>query len=268
MAKRRKSIHISRQLPSTKPQPTLTPSLPESEDECERQRQETYNQHQSLFFRLPPELRDMIYHEIIVFPHTIYLGLFELNNAELFYSMLCRFKEVDRRVEEEVKLPPTVAFPWLPPLKPDKKSRVLEPTEYSEPPPPVISLLLSCRRIYSETIDTLYRKNKFCIGHSSILLKLLKIIPQPQLAAFSHLTILSPWFAHEEGFSVKRPVLSGKEEWKGVVTALNQFTGLRTLRVAMHCRVGIRLEPKYLSKPLEAANLPFTLMVTDDIYFK
>ena len=113
----------------------------------------------------------------------------------------------------------------------------------------------------------LYENNKFCIGDSSTLLKLTQHISQPRLAVIRDLTLLSPWYAHPDGFSAKRPVLNGRKEWKGVVATLGQFKGLRTLHVAMHRYIGTTYEERWLGRPLEAANIPFTFIVTESLTF-
>ena len=149
MPRKRKVTAAITQRPTKKSQRELVlPTHTKSEGEHERQ-QQRYNQHQSLFFRLPRELRDQIYREIFIFPSTVYLGFVEIQETKYigFYSFLCQFHQVECRDDGNIKLPPEVTFPPLPPLKVRSDDLNFQLVEWVESCAPVMSMLLSCRRM-------------------------------------------------------------------------------------------------------------------------
>lgn len=67
-----------------------------------------FNQHASVFFRLPREIRDIIYREILVFPVTVHLAYVGTTRTCRFRSFLCQLSE-----DEQPEKRPAAALPAM-----------------------------------------------------------------------------------------------------------------------------------------------------------
>lgn len=158
----------ARPLPRTRPR-ALTFPLPEKKG-LHFVRPKTYSQVQSPFFRLPSELRLMIYQEVFangtvhIVPMDRRLGSF-LCTCPTSSDMLWSSQHACWNRQHTRKDHPTYGMPSL---YSDRDTGIN-----------VLPLLLTCRTIYSECINFLYSNWTFDFRHLDAVLKLaFSILPQ------------------------------------------------------------------------------------------
>jgi hypothetical protein len=72
-----------------------------------KRKQQTNNQKQSIFFRLPPEIQDIIYEEILIAPvpiHIAYVGT-KIRNFRTFLCQISEEPEEQRRETDHQSKP-------------------------------------------------------------------------------------------------------------------------------------------------------------------
>ncbi|KAJ0416981.1 hypothetical protein BJY00DRAFT_316392 [Aspergillus carlsbadensis] len=213
--------------------------------------QVTYLQHQSpLFLTLPPEIRRMVYLEVIALPGR---GELCISHAE---RRLYGFPAGERDEENPDLLgyphsawvglsstgyiaPETI--PTLRDRRPPLGSEGLD--EEKSPRRPgrfrVMGLLTSCRRIYTEAIDLLYTKTPLNIRCASTLLSLQSTTLPHRFESIRHLhveKVLGVAGALDSNFTIHN-----LGDWKKACAAIGAIRDLRRLRVSFsrtHCEPG------------------------------
>jgi hypothetical protein len=236
-----------------------------------------YNQHASYFFRLPWEIRDIIYQQIFIIPVTIHLAYVG--------TRTCRFRSFPCKLSEDKK-PEKLLQPLCPRCRINHHrcsprmgtSDDVDPRGSSEHRGQgrVLALLRSCRRMYvililccrltlaersryDETVDMLYRENTFYIENPRTLLELWSCLSPARLSAFRHLYLESARY----GDNIPADRL---EKWAAVVDVLKRLDGLETLVVILRPMSGwLVWQREGLMKPLEAAGLPVLRVVSDPV---
>ncbi|KAF2399100.1 hypothetical protein EJ06DRAFT_531412 [Trichodelitschia bisporula] len=172
-------------------------SIPSSAEPSLAPDQKTAGQSQSAFFaKLPLELRSQIYKEV--------LGDFSLY---LFISMKkLRHIKIDRHEAKE-----------------DLAAR-----RYQQPGPSLLPLLLTCRRIYSESISYLYSSNKFSTEPDTIL-SLTSSIRLSRFNTISQISFSCSVANYPEDFDGTRDSLGVL--WERTCIVLASMKGLRDLQV-------------------------------------
>ncbi|GFF47160.1 hypothetical protein IFM46972_08227 [Aspergillus udagawae] len=220
------------------------------------------NQHASVFFRLPREIRDIIYREIFVFPVTVHLAYVGTTRTRKFRSFLCELSEDEQPEKRPQPLCPRcrVNHHRCSPRKGTSDDVVERPSPEAQTQARVLALLQSCRRVYDETVDMLYGENTFYIENPRTLLELPSALSPARLSSFRHLYLESARYG--ENTPADR-----LEKWAAVVGVLEQLDGLETLVVILRPMFGLVWEDEELMKPLEAARLPALRVVRDPIIF-
>ncbi|KAL4910517.1 hypothetical protein BDW74DRAFT_171984 [Aspergillus multicolor] len=186
--------HKSKKAPAPSSAPDPSPAA----------RTHLYSQDESLFFRLPPELREIIYAEIFTFsvPRRQMEQLGQTVQGELCRN--CRLASHEQCT--------TRMFGG------DRITQVLEkPLPHEKVGLRVGAMLRTCWRIYNETLPTLYRINTFYIENPRTILEAAKRMPQSNLHLIRCLTLVSPPF-HRHRFDWKDE--QNMARWKEVVDAL------------------------------------------------
>ncbi|KAL2869458.1 uncharacterized protein BJX67DRAFT_379012 [Aspergillus lucknowensis] len=215
-----------------------------------------YPQSQSLLFRLPRELRDIIYADIFTAPRTIHVA-YVGGAKRRFRSFLCRSpseEQVERIRPAGAELCHSCTLRILhydcsPRDKRDGTRVRATTTREERQRARVGSMLRCCRRVYDETIETLYTSNEFYFENPRSLLELPRSTPQIRLSSFRHLYLQSPVWDGERG---DEEIL---RRWGKVVRALEKMDGLQTLRVILRPLFGLTDERERLAKPLVEARL-------------
>ncbi|KAL3444388.1 hypothetical protein BJX65DRAFT_310971 [Aspergillus insuetus] len=211
-------------------------------------------QAQSPFFHLPRELRDIIYEEILVFNQTIHIDYVGGRNRT-FRSFLCKLPERDQL--EKTRLGTlcwrcrTVSdhYECLP-RDPRNHSNVRATSTLVEKRQfRVMALLRACRRLYIETIDLLYTRNRFYIKNPRTLLELPAYTPQPRLSSIRTLYLESP--PYTSAVSHENPI----PKWKQVLKALEKLDGLTDLCVILRPVYGFASDIETLERPVREAEL-------------
>ncbi|KAL3459204.1 hypothetical protein BJX64DRAFT_291455 [Aspergillus heterothallicus] len=216
----------------------------------------TNPQSQSLFFRPPREIRDIIYDEIFVFPTTVHIAYVGGRNRKL-RSFLCKRPEQDQpeRTREGRlcrKCCSNVEHFNCSTRDPRNKSNVnMTPTAVERRDVRVMAMLRSCRRIYTETIDILYTRNAFSIVNPRTLLELPRYTPQPRLSAFRTLYLTSPVYTDAVTMS-GNPLLG----WRKVIKNLEKLNGLVDLCVVLQPMYGFQSDIDSLWEPLKEIEIP------------
>lgn len=109
-----------------------------------------HNQGQSLFFRLPLEIRDMIYKDIFIFPETVHIAWVG-GRKHKFRSFLCKLPLEDQLEYDRVHPLPCICRKDHFQCSPRAKSRPSD-VRYARTPTEmrnlrVMSLLQSCKRV-------------------------------------------------------------------------------------------------------------------------
>ncbi|KAL3471195.1 hypothetical protein BJX99DRAFT_237944 [Aspergillus californicus] len=222
-----------------------------SKQNSQKQTQEPHDQEQSHFFRLPREIRDIIYHEIFTSPVNIHIAWVG-GKVHRFRSFLCTVPE-----EDQVEKTCTGELCWRckidhhgcsPRTGDDRSSVSRRPSRVEQRGRRVMAMLSSCKRIYTETINMLYERNAFYIENPRTALELPKYMPQHRLSAFRDLMLQSPIYGdYTPQDRLKR--------WKEVVDALEKLDGLRALCVILQPLYGLTSEIEQLMAPLDQATL-------------
>ncbi|KAL2813464.1 hypothetical protein BDW59DRAFT_176739 [Aspergillus cavernicola] len=231
----------------------LTPPLPPQNKKSQIQSQQTLTQEQSSLFRLPREIRDIIYTEIFtpgVTIHIAYVG----GRLRKFRSFLCSIPQEDQRgisqfSDEYCQRCKISHYACSPRVSSDSSDVRSRPTPAERRGVRVLAVLRSCRRVYTETINLLYEKNTFYIENPRTLLELPNYMPQVRLSSFRHLYLQSTWY----GNFTSNDRLS---RWKEVVDAMETLDGLKSLCVILKPLYGLIWEVENLKKPVEEARLP------------
>ncbi|KAL2797435.1 hypothetical protein BJX66DRAFT_335053 [Aspergillus keveii] len=267
MPRKRKQTENTHQDPSGVERRPLTPPLaPPSKKRTRTRHPSTQNpstptthphphpQAQSPFFHLPREIRDIIYNEIFVFNQTIHIAYVGGRNRT-FRSFLCKLPERDqfertrsgtlcwrcRTVSDHYECSPKDPRNHLnvrgaPTLAEKREFRVM-------------ALLRACRRLYIETIDLLYIRNRFYIKNPRTLLELPAYTPQPRLSSIRTLYLESP--PHTAAVSQEDPIL----KWKKVLKALEKLDGLTDLCVILQPVYGFASDIEALERPVRETKL-------------
>jgi hypothetical protein len=108
------------------------------------------NQHASVFFRLPREIRDVIYREIFVFPVTVHLAYVGTTRTRKFRSFLCELSEDEQPEKRPQPLCSRcrVNHHRCSPRKGTSDDVVERPSSEARTQARVLALLQSCRRVY------------------------------------------------------------------------------------------------------------------------
>ncbi|KAF7180702.1 hypothetical protein CNMCM7691_009993 [Aspergillus felis] len=209
------------------------------------------NQDASVLFRLPREIRDIIYREIFVFPVTVHLAYVGTSRIRKFRSFLCELSEDEQPEKRPQPLCPRcrVNHHRCSPRKGTSDDVVGHPSPEVQTQARVLALLQSCRRVYDETVGMLYRENTFYIENPRTLLELPSALSRARLSSFRHLYLESARYG--ENTPADR-----LDKWAAVVAMLERFDGLETLVVILRPMFGLEWEVEELIKPLEAAGLP------------
>ncbi|GAQ11796.1 hypothetical protein ALT_9117 [Aspergillus lentulus] len=220
------------------------------------------NQHASVFFRLPCEIRDIIYREIFVFPVTVHLAYVERTRNRKFRSFLCQLSEEEQPEKRPQLLCPRcrVNHHRCSPRKGRSDDVEERPSSETQTQARVLALLRSCKRIYDETVDMLYRENTFYIENPRTLLELPSSLSPARLSSFRHLYLESARYG-------EYTPADRLDKWAAVVGVLKQLGGLETLVVILRPMYGLEWEVEGLMKPLEAAELPVLRVVRDPMVY-
>ncbi|KAL4874744.1 hypothetical protein BJY04DRAFT_224724 [Aspergillus karnatakaensis] len=175
----------------------LTLPLPEKRFVARRTGR-TETQSQSGFFKLPYELREMVYVQILQFP-ALHLKGYGRRTRGARCACLTGINDF---AQPMIKLPAPADCVTLTKLD------------------SVLALLCSCRRIYSEAIDILYCKNKFLMHWHALASLPRKLVPG-RLASIQCLRV------NASTYDVKG--------WKRACTVLKRMKGLRMLYVSVGC---------------------------------
>ncbi|KAL2828085.1 hypothetical protein BJY01DRAFT_261641 [Aspergillus pseudoustus] len=218
--------------------------------------QKTDPQNQSPFFRLPREIRDLIYDEIFIFPTTIHLA-YVGGRTRKFRSFLCKVPEENQleRTREGTlcyRCRGVLRHPQCSP-RDSKQGWIVRvsPTKDERRDVRAVAMLRSCRRVYTETIDKLYARNAFYIENPRTLLELPTYVPQTRLSSFRTLCLESPVYTNAVSMT-SNPI----PKWKEVIKALEKLDGLADLCVILRPVYGFEGEIDELWDPLKAAKLP------------
>ncbi|KAL4913048.1 hypothetical protein BDW62DRAFT_193424 [Aspergillus aurantiobrunneus] len=214
----------------------------------------THSQEQSLFFRLPRELRDMIYTEIFIPPTTIHLAWVG-GRKRKFRSFLCKLPQehqLEKTRSGDLCYACRIRHYSCSTRSRPRPSKNVKPT-----PTPAemvnvraMPMLRSCRRVYIEAIDMLYQANDFYLENPRTLIELPKYVPQPHLSAIRSLYLESP--AYNNSWTSEDLLL----RWKGVVDTLKGFHGLRSLCIILRPWFGLDVEKDALLEPIRIGKLP------------
>ncbi|EAW20321.1 uncharacterized protein NFIA_099570 [Aspergillus fischeri NRRL 181] len=216
------------------------------------------NQHASLIFRLPREIRDIIYREIFVFPVTVHLAYVGTTRSRKFRSFLCELSEDEQPEKRPQLICPRcrVNHHRCSPRKGTSDDVAERPSSETRIQARVLAFLRSCRRVYDETVDMLYCENTFYIENPRTLLELPSSLSPARLSSFRHLYLESARYG--ENTPADR-----LDKWAAVVGVLKRLGGLETLVVILRPMYGLEWEVEGLMKPLEAAALPVLRVVRD-----
>jgi hypothetical protein len=136
----------------------------------------TSNQEQSHFFKLPLELRTIVYHYLFE-GQTVHLTVDQTGHAGHF---VCDKQEAGETGESravcDCKVSLGRGLPGHASSNHDTRSVG------------AIALLTTCRRTYTETVPLLYRKHSFHLQHSTHLLYIGDFLPIPRLNTITRLT--------------------------------------------------------------------------------
>ncbi|OJI99506.1 hypothetical protein ASPVEDRAFT_26316 [Aspergillus versicolor CBS 583.65] len=223
-----------------------------------------HNQGRSLFFRLPQEIRDMIYKEIFIFPETVHIAWVGGRKYK-FRSFLCKLPMEAQLEYDRVHPLPCICSKDHFACSPRAHSRTFSVKSTRTPAETrklrAMSMLQSCKRIYTETIEMLYTQNNFYISNPRTALELPKYMPQSRLSLFRHLAVESPpW-----GDLMASRII---ERWKEVVDALRMFNGLQTLWILLRPAFGLNVEIQDLMGRIDEGALAVRPRITTDAFIK
>lgn len=168
----------------------------------------------SIFFRLPPELREMIYKEV-------------LGSNALSIARLNTNKFICVRIEDcSGKISCYCGICLTYPRTRNFSRRYFDEPEYMQPPyhsTSLLLLLLTCKKIYSEAVNTLYSCNEFRFNHVRTLPRLAASIPTTYLNQIRTLRL------HWRIFSYS----TIDQDWASFVLILSTMTGLRNVQLIL-----------------------------------
>ncbi|KAJ0421531.1 hypothetical protein BJY00DRAFT_312136 [Aspergillus carlsbadensis] len=211
-------------------------------------------QTNSPLFHLPREIRDIIYDELLIFNETIHVS-YVGGRTRKFRSALCSLPERDRlektrsgelcswcrEVSNHSECSPR--NPW------HRYNTRGNPALARKLGVRVLAMLSSCRRVYIETIDLLYARNRFYVGNPPTVLQLPRSIPQSRLSCIRTLYLES--LVYTDAVTQEDPI----PEWKQIVKALEKFDGLTDLCIILQPLYGFASEIEALKKPVRDARL-------------
>ncbi|RDW64338.1 uncharacterized protein DSM5745_09749 [Aspergillus mulundensis] len=232
------------------PEPPLPPSPPEPTTRSTH----PHPQAQSLFFRLPAELRDQIYTDIFTWPertHIAWVG--GRGRGRKFRSFLCKVpeaKQLERTARGELCKWCTIDHFKCSTRKKYSGEVKVAPLPDEKAGVRVGAMLRCCRRVYNETIHTLYSRNTFYVENPRTLLEMSTRMPQPHLRLIPSLTLESPRF-HRDYFDWDDE--RNMARWKAVVDALGKFEGLVELCIIVRRRYEYAHLLDLILKPVRAA---------------
>jgi hypothetical protein len=141
-----------------------------------------YEQPKFHFFRLPKELRDMIYAEVFGEPGVFHV--FKLWRRMGYIK--CPFAQCERRGCVNCQLKDQV--PWT--LVKTETGYLPYPGSHTQVSGILFSFLESCRRVYTEGIEFIYARNTFDFANPEAFLSFASTIPAGRLATIRSLQIL------------------------------------------------------------------------------
>ncbi|KAL3488212.1 hypothetical protein BJX62DRAFT_240247 [Aspergillus germanicus] len=215
--------------PEKVPRRPLTPPLSNDDDdddggeqggannrEFRPKRRRTYSQSRSPFFRLPPELRVLIYAEVLTFQIPLMIEHREGPGNRLRSDRLYP-KLVSRALANLSQSENKVYFNWL------RKSRGW----------PVCGLLACCRRVYSETIPILYQSNTLAFNNPLRILDLPRSLLPSRLQTIRSIQVEKtlhepPRDGDDIGKRLEREAL---DLWRKACAVLAEMSGLQKLLV-------------------------------------
>ncbi|KAK2809479.1 hypothetical protein FQN50_003747 [Emmonsiellopsis sp. PD_5] len=187
-----------------------------------------------LFFKLSPEIRLMIYREVI-------------SDYDIIISKTGMPPKVNRLGKEKpmpsklghIKLTEDGNYPEVYPDAFDSLDSLTHNSNFSArmPGQMLLSLLQSCRRIYAETINSLYSTNTFCFVHETLFMGFhSQLLPQ----RFNSITSL---YLHSKFGWISFPSLN-----KEIAKIICSMAGLRRLDIFIQCNYYPRGLDNYLLK--------------------
>ncbi|KAL5337973.1 hypothetical protein BJX70DRAFT_218368 [Aspergillus crustosus] len=209
---------------------------------------QSQSQSQFPFFRLPPELRTIIYTHIFTFSTTIHIA-FVGGRTRKFRSFLCKVPEAEQFEKSwngEQCRKCKINHQGCSPRKPNSKDVLCVPTKMERRQARAGAFLRSCRRVYNETITMLYKSNTFYIENPRTLLELPNFTSLFHLSLFRHLYLESPLYG--DHVPIERIV-----RWGQVIDALTKLDGLETLTIIIRPIFGLRDEIYTLENPIDEA---------------
>ncbi|KAL4940126.1 hypothetical protein BDV06DRAFT_224368 [Aspergillus oleicola] len=184
--------------------------------------QRTLCQQQSRFFKLPIELRDMIYREVLESPFKLHVW----RTHKRLCSVRCEYGPsypwgLDITYRYSVCCRPLLA----------RDGSVQRRREGTDGPrqDQLLPLLCSCRRIYSESIALLYTRNKFVFDDNRTFKLFPTVIPSHRLGTIRFLYI--------RFYTFKDDQIDPKSEatWKQLCRTLTGMKRLESLCIALAC---------------------------------
>ncbi|OJJ34570.1 hypothetical protein ASPWEDRAFT_70236 [Aspergillus wentii DTO 134E9] len=190
-----------------------------------KSKQKSYAQNECLLFKLPPEIRRLIYKEILAPEDGSVLHV--ASSHKRLRSMRChewnpRIRDWEHRCWGEVVMDGSTKSFWG--YRCSKAGNIM-------------GLLQSCRRIYSEAIDVLYTDNVLNVRQTRTVADLPKAMLPHRFQAIRSLHIDVPVdfaFPNDGFFSLEYSAwpLDVGEFWMEAWQAIAQMSGLQDLRVS------------------------------------
>ncbi|KAL4951053.1 hypothetical protein BDW69DRAFT_201668 [Aspergillus filifer] len=197
----------------------LSIPLPRPRSSKEVGSQRTFSQRNSRFFRLPAELRDVIYRDILELSAHFHVWRTHKRLCSISCMQDSCFLAQD---------PACGRFVYCrPPLAQDGSAqRVGVGKERRER---ILPLLTSCRRVYTESIYLLYTKNKFIFDDNRTLQLFPTVVPSHRLSVIRSLYIRFYAFKNEQ--------IDTKSEatWNQLCKMLRELKHLDTLSIFLTC---------------------------------
>ncbi|KAL4967616.1 uncharacterized protein BDV14DRAFT_20225 [Aspergillus stella-maris] len=197
----------------------LSIPLPTPRSYKEVRGQRTFSQRNSLFFRLPTELRDIMYRDFLEFP--VHFHVWRTHKRLCSISCTHGYCFVDQK-------PACGTFvSCRPPLAQDGSGQRVSVGRKARER--FLPLLTSCRRIYSEIIYLLYTKNNLIFDDNHTIQLFPTVVPSHRLSAIRYLYIRFYAFKHEQIDTTSEAI------WKQLCIMLKELKHLDTLTILLTC---------------------------------
>ncbi|KAL5041036.1 hypothetical protein BDW71DRAFT_19575 [Aspergillus fruticulosus] len=242
---------LERRARAPTPLPRRRHSLSESATTSGKQNR-AHNQTQSIFFKLPPELRNIVYEEVLVSSAPLHVW----RTHRRLCSRICK---AERKTAWE-SLASKLHDKCLPPMASD--GSVQRRSDDDDEPPRkdrFLPLLSSCRRLYSESISLLYSKNKLLIDDHRTLLTLPSVIPARQL------NMIRSVYLYVNAFRDYHIDCDISSSWQQICTTLAGMEGLEDIRIALGYHTINIFRTMRITKPLPVRTLITLLTPLQDV---